>query len=192
MATIDTVSVDSVNYNLGGIVDLSGYITKSDLLNYVYPIGSVYMSFNSTSPASFLGGTWTQLTNAFLYASTSSGATGGSNTHTLTVNEMPSHTHTRGTMDITGQFEFEPNVATNVSSELNAIVSKPSGAFDITYSSCIQVQVSASSTPTWNHDHAITFQASNSWTGESSSTGGGQAFSTMPAYITVYMWRRTA
>jgi len=35
-----------------------------------YPIGSIYMSVNSTSPATLFGGTWTQLTNTFLYAST--------------------------------------------------------------------------------------------------------------------------
>lgn len=40
------------------------------ILNLVYPVGSIYMSVNSTSPATLFGGTWTQLTNTFLYAST--------------------------------------------------------------------------------------------------------------------------
>lgn len=51
------------------------------LLDVIYPVGSVYMSFNSTSPASFIGGTWEQLTNTFLYCSNNSGKTGGSSTH---------------------------------------------------------------------------------------------------------------
>lgn len=72
-------------------------ISASDLLNLVYPVGSIYMSTNSTSPQSFLGGTWTQITGCFLLAAGggySAGATGGEATHTLTTDEMPSHTHT--------------------------------------------------------------------------------------------------
>ena len=59
-----------------------------------YPIGAVYTSYVNTSPASMFGGTWTQITNNFLYAYTTSSTTSkGSTTHTLTVAEMPSHTH---------------------------------------------------------------------------------------------------
>lgn len=48
-----------------------------NLLDVLYPIGSIYMSMDSTSPASTIGGTWTQITDKFLYSSTSSIATGG-------------------------------------------------------------------------------------------------------------------
>lgn len=34
----------------------------------VYPIGSIYMSTSSTSPASMFGGTWQQITERFLFA----------------------------------------------------------------------------------------------------------------------------
>lgn len=70
---------------------------KTTILNAAYPIGSVYISTTrNTSPASLFGGTWEQLKDRFLLAAGSSysaGATGGSATHTLTVNEMPSHSH---------------------------------------------------------------------------------------------------
>lgn len=67
---------------------------KVKMLSAIYPVGSVYISFSNTSPASLFGGTWTQLSNRFLYASTgTAGSTGGESTHTLTVDEMPSHTH---------------------------------------------------------------------------------------------------
>lgn len=36
-------------------------LSSSDLLNLIYPVGSIYMSTNNTSPASFLGGTWQEL-----------------------------------------------------------------------------------------------------------------------------------
>lgn len=74
----------------------TGGITVQDLLTYVYPVGSIYMSVNSTSPASFIGGTWVRLKDRFLLGAGdtySNGATGGEATHTLTIDEMPSHSH---------------------------------------------------------------------------------------------------
>lgn len=61
-----------------------------------YPVGSIYMSVNDTSPASLFGGTWEQLKDRFLLAAGdtySAGLTGGEATHTLTVDEMPKHSH---------------------------------------------------------------------------------------------------
>ena len=58
----------------------------------IYPVGAIYASANSTSPASLFGGSWTQITNAALRGATWVGY-GGSDTHALSVNEMPSHRH---------------------------------------------------------------------------------------------------
>ncbi len=63
-----------------------------NLMDIVYPVGSIYQSMNATSPASSIGGTWTQL-KTFLYGSTTAKQTGGEATHKLTVNEMPAHKH---------------------------------------------------------------------------------------------------
>ena len=63
----------------------------------VYPVGSIYMSVNSTDPADLFGGTWEQIQGKFLLACDNghaAGSTGGEENHTLTVAEMPSHTHT--------------------------------------------------------------------------------------------------
>lgn len=38
------------------------------LLNLIYPIGSVYVSYSSTSPATRFGGTWSAITGSFIYA----------------------------------------------------------------------------------------------------------------------------
>lgn len=67
-----------------------------NLLQVVYPVGSVYISTITTSPASIVGGTWTSITNAALRALTpGTGNVGyiGSDTHTLTEAEMPKHYH---------------------------------------------------------------------------------------------------
>ena len=64
--------------------------------NEIYPVGSIYMSVNSTSPASLFGGTWEQLKDRFLIGAGNSyevNATGGEATHTLTIDEMPKHSH---------------------------------------------------------------------------------------------------
>lgn len=68
----------------------------------VYPIGSIYMSVNSTDPSNLFGGTWERITGKFLLAATdngnsganqAAGNTGGEAEHTLTVRELPSHSH---------------------------------------------------------------------------------------------------
>ena len=61
----------------------------------MYPVGSLYISMHSTKPETVLGfGKWVQIVDTFLYCANSSGVTGGEATHTLTIEEMPSHTHT--------------------------------------------------------------------------------------------------
>lgn len=65
----------------------------------VFPVGYVYISGDSTSPAQLFGGTWVRLKDVFLLAAGdnyAAGATGGEAEHTLTENEMPSHAHASG------------------------------------------------------------------------------------------------
>lgn len=67
------------------------------ILDNVYPVGSIYMSVNSTNPKNLFGGTWEQIQGRFLFGMNSSypaGSTGGEITHTLTIDEMPGHNHT--------------------------------------------------------------------------------------------------
>lgn len=131
------------------------------ILNALYPVGSIYMSVNSTSPATFFGGTWERITGRFLLAATDGGAnggnsnasikpgyTGGEAAHTLSVAEMPSHTHNYGNW-------------TNAS---------PSGP-DVGVLWIGAGSVSATS--------GITY------------TGGSGSHNNMPPYLAVYVWKRT-
>lgn len=66
------------------------------ILDNVYPVGSIYMSVNSTNPKNLFGGTWEQIQGKFLLGMDSSypaGSTGGEATHKLTQGEMPKHNH---------------------------------------------------------------------------------------------------
>ena len=77
-------------------LDLTDYVKTSDVLDLVYPVGSLYMSVNSTSPATLFGGTWIQIKDKFLLSAGdnyTAGNTGGEATHTLTTDEIPSHSH---------------------------------------------------------------------------------------------------
>lgn len=79
--------------------------------NAQHPIGSIFISLSNTSPASLFGGTWEQLKDRFLLAASdkyAGGSTGGEATHTLNVDEIPSHNHSigRGWGDDTGTERF--------------------------------------------------------------------------------------
>lgn len=59
-----------------------------------YPVGAIYISTSSTSPASLFGGTWEQIKDRFLLAAGTSytaGSTGGAATHKLTKAELPNY-----------------------------------------------------------------------------------------------------
>lgn len=63
-----------------------------NLMDIVYPVGSIYHSMNATSPVDFIGGTWAKI-KTFLYGADTAKQTGGEAMHTLTINEMPQHNH---------------------------------------------------------------------------------------------------
>jgi len=73
---------------------------KTTLLN-VYPVGAIYMSVVSTSPATLFGGTWAAFAAGKVLVGIDSGDTDfdtveetrGAKTHTLQTTEIPSHTH---------------------------------------------------------------------------------------------------
>ena len=136
------------------------------LFDIVYPVGAIYMSVSEISPATLFGGTWEQIQNRFLLAAGSSyaaGNTGGEATHTLTANEMPSHTHALRANTSWGESEtlapwaqyFGSNILYDVGASGGTITS--SYYYDVT-------------------QHA----------------GGGGSHNNMPPYLVVYMWKRTA
>ena len=154
----------------------SGNITTMTPLS-AYPVGSVYISTNSTSPATLFGGTWVQIKGRFLLGTgapdnntntywgtnlTYDGtnkynenvkSTGGESMHTLIEWEMPSHTH-------------------KVSSGWQS-----SGTTDrITYGSV--------SGDYYNSGYGNVQFINN--------TGGDGMHNNMPPYFAVYMWERTA
>lgn len=61
----------------------------------ILPVGTIVTGV-ATSPAATIGGTWEQIEDVFILAAGSAypaGNTGGEAAHTLTINEMPEHSH---------------------------------------------------------------------------------------------------
>lgn len=74
----------------------AGALKNLGVVDLIYPVGSIYMSINSTSPSALFGGTWEQIKDVFLLAAGDAfpaGSTGGEAEHKLTVEEMPAHRH---------------------------------------------------------------------------------------------------
>lgn len=88
------------NKSLGGRVQINGEKYSSFDINKVYPVGSIYMSVNSTNPSTLFGGTWEQIKDKFILSAGSTytgGSTGGSASQSVDINhthKISSHTHT--------------------------------------------------------------------------------------------------
>ena len=60
--------------------DKLGGRTLAEIMLKIYPVGAVYISVNSTSPASLFGGTWESISGRFLLGADNTytaGSTGG-------------------------------------------------------------------------------------------------------------------
>lgn len=147
---------------------------QKTFLNKVYPVGSIYMSVNSTSPATLFGGTWERIQDKFLLSAGSTysaGATGGEATHILTTGELPSHTH--GSKTLTGT--------------LSAYTWDTGSASGIVTKETPYKNTAMNSGNTVGHNN-YTINATH----EHDSVGSGTAHNNMPPYLAVYVWKRTA
>ncbi len=83
-------------FDLSLLSKLAQTVRQLPTVEDLWPVGSIYMSLDPTDPATRFGGVWERIENAFLLAASSAhpaGERGGEETHRLTVNEMPKHSH---------------------------------------------------------------------------------------------------
>ena len=162
------------------------------LLNLVYPVGSIYWSSTDTDPGTLFGGTWQQIKDMFVLAagdSYSVNSTGGEKTHTLTIDEIPSHNHifrgTKGTVNVSGgnhrhTFSGDLKPLTRYGNErYTGSGDYIAGSIDATgYSG--NLSMSGEFTPSGNIDNA------------GGLNGITQSHNNMPPYIVKYCWERIA
>lgn len=140
----------------------TGVTTSKAIALLSYPVGAIYMSYVSTSPATLFGGTWSALGGRFLIGADgtyTAGATGGEAMHALTISEIPSHRHDSLYVENLGQ----------------ALASGHGGNPTTGFGGGFGVN---NANPAYLYTTAY--------------TGGNQAHNNMPPYLVVYMWRRTA
>ena len=181
---------------------------SASLLDKIYPVGSVYMSFTNKSPATFLGGTWEALNDGRVLIAANStyavNSTGGESEVALTAEQLPAHSHgancaengghshNRGSMEIWGRIQSAHSLK----------VGYDAGEGVFTTGGQQGASTAGNSGSTWNGD--LNFTASRNWPGVTStvpnhahsitigSTGSGLSHSNMQPYRAVYMWKRTA
>lgn len=154
------------------IRDKEAHNRLDDIVNLVYPVGSIYMSTNLVSPETLFGGTWERIQDRFLLAAGDTydaGTTGGEATHILTIGEMPGHRHSAIFIEDNGQFLF----GTSYDAEIGFMANRATLRYN--------------TGPTNLDDNQeIAFKQFTT-----NDAGEGKAHNNMPPYLTVYMWRRT-
>lgn len=179
------------------------------------------MSTNSVNPSVLFGGTWEQISGQFLLGAGeeySLGETGGEATHTLSIQEIPSHNHifsgiatnsgaqsAKHTHTITINDSGNHNhVAPNGSSfymtrgygasEANGIT--PGGSFgENTQTGGIKRDPTIAYSGTHTHTASLAEETAlhaHSITpqGNIGNTGGGNAHNNLPPYLAVNIWQR--
>ena len=131
----DEYSKSTNTADFGEIVhrgDLIDFLTQSQIINLslskIYPVGSVYLSIQNTSPASFLGGSWTQI---------------GAGYALWTANTGAGETISAGVPNITGSFGSNQDVSPSGAFYNSSTGVKNSGTSK--YASVVQFNASRSS-----------------------------------------------
>lgn len=210
-------NTDVIDTELKALQSITDSAFKTALLNFCYPIGSLYWSSNSANPSTLFGGTWTQIKDKFVWAKGDSdtvNATGGSKTVTITSANLPTHTHT-----FEHTHEYTPSGS--VSSSFSGIshdfyVCRADGLANMGLTAGINTIKSYSTSnkiaeyAARDNDQSIKLQwtdggtVTSSFTGtkksttsQSTSTTGDGGFANtavniMNPYIVKYCWERTA
>lgn len=174
----------------------------------MYPVGSIYLSVNNVNPGTIFGGTWEQIQDRFLLAAGSTyagGATGGTASHThtsaahthttaehtLTEAEMPSHRHTPSNYDTAGsETGHKRQFTTNLSTRSDSVGRRThaTGSAGYVMSATDSGDITGAAYTSYvggggSHNHGNTGSTTPSDTGSSSS---------LPPYLAIYVWKRTA
>ena len=154
-------------------------------LSSVYPVGSIYMSVNSTSPAMLFGGTWERIQDRFLLAAGSTydaGKMDGSADAVVVRHShgQSSHAHSPSDGEQYGFMKYKQGrisrtkVKTDSSSAGRYAILGTSGASSAEESNLGFAHYTSFATP------------------EISDSGVSGEGKNMPPYLTVYIWKRVA
>ena len=198
---------------LDGLSELAG-----EVVDKVYPVGSIYMSVNNANPGTLFGGTWERIQGKFLLGASSghtAGSTGGAESVTLTQAQLPAHTHSvpAHTHSIPAHTHTVPahthTGTTAKSGNHRHAVRRYQTAAIGGNRFCIQGNddnVIFNTNYAGEHTHTFTTNAGGGGNtgsagagttgsggeGNTGSAGSGSAVGIMPPFLAVYIWKRTA
>ena len=165
---------------------LKDYIQS--LASNIYPVGSIYMSVKNTNPSTYFGGTWVAWGTGRVPVGVNTAdtnfstveKTGGASTVTLSLSQIPSHSHAKGTLAAASGGAHTHNIQnqkTNwgTGSGNYAIIDATSGYTAVN---------NKTTTSAGSHGHTIS--------GSTATAGSGGSHNNLQPYITCYMWKRTA
>lgn len=171
-----------------GYVTKDALVTNAQIVDLIYPVGSIYMSTNATSPETLFGGKWERIQDRFLLAAGTefpAGKRDGEATHTLTAEELPDHRHT-----------FTTDSAGGHNHSLNRVLGNSGGNW--TGDTAGNLSGSGRKFGYIDPDYTIKTVTNtdsggaHTHTGTTDGAGGNGKHNNMPPYLTVYMWERTA
>lgn len=147
-------------------------------LDAIYPVGSIYMSVNATDPGTLFGGTWERINGKFLLAADETyeaGTTGGAASVTsggtaITIEQMPAHDHGSAGAHT---HPIPYRTGTNLASGSSGMWVTDPGTVA-------------------NYAGATGGAGAHTHTTQGSGQAHTHTVSTMPPYLSVYMWKRTA
>lgn len=157
--------------------------TSQPTLEAIYPVDSLYVSFNSTSPDTLLGfGTWERIKGKFLVGVDeldtpfdAPNKTGGTQTHSHGDN-FSVDGHSLTVAELPADNPVDLNVTTAGSGATSAASTNPLAGDN-------ETAIAADNNVIWSgngdaHTHGL--------------SGGVQSSGNLPPYQTIYMWKRTA
>lgn len=137
-------------------------------MDNIYPVGSIHITTNNVNPSIYFGGTWQKLSGGYLYAAgytiEKTSYTGwGTQSHTLTTNQIPAHGHRL---------------------RYGSMTSDNTGRLMVSYAGGSYRTLELSAWNWVNSDTNGNIFAEN--------TGGGQGHTHNIATVDVFVWKRTA
>ena len=181
------------------VTALAASAIRAHILSMVYPVGSVYISVNDVSPEKFLGGKWIKISQGRVLQGASGTQTAGTEVSAglpnISVSSNGGHTHTRGSMNITGDIAMH-----GIGSGCTVIQSLAGAFYGTSKESSYHGPDCLSGASSEDH---IQFSADRTWTGSTSSDGAhshdayiagitGNSTTVQPPALLVNIWKRTA
>lgn len=218
---VANLKIDAAGVDIEEVIDRRDeiYAQNPAVLKPYWPVGSIFLTLDiNFDPAVSLGGVWELLSGRFLIGCGGSsgleaGDEGGSWEHTITVNEMPAHTHGSGSIVTYGSnVPVSMNRITDGVSVTTVMGWADQGTdrahadttnylpADWDYPFGYQGTASADAkappiAPSKNvtDEVVITTQShTHTVSGYTDSSGSGAAMTIKPPYLAVYMWKRVS